>query len=86
MAVYLRLLVLLVATYLGTAQCHDYSNNRYNKGGEGKHRHAKINVLFLTWWVGRTGRGACGCRGRLVLMLATAQKQQRAQAKDKRSA
>jgi hypothetical protein len=32
-AVYLRLLALLVATYLGTAQCHDYSNNRCNKGG-----------------------------------------------------
>jgi hypothetical protein len=32
-AVYLRLLALLVATYLGMAQCHDYSGNRYNKGG-----------------------------------------------------
>jgi hypothetical protein len=31
-AVYLRLLALLVATYLGTAQCHDYSDNGYNKG------------------------------------------------------
>jgi hypothetical protein len=32
-AVYLRLLALLVATYLGMAQCHDYFDNRYNKGG-----------------------------------------------------
>jgi hypothetical protein len=32
-AVYLRLLALLVATYLGMAQCHNYSNKRYNKGG-----------------------------------------------------
>jgi hypothetical protein len=32
-AVYLRLLALLVATYLGTAQCHDYSDKTYNKGG-----------------------------------------------------
>jgi hypothetical protein len=32
-AVYLRLLALLVATYLGTAQCHNYSDNVYNKGG-----------------------------------------------------
>jgi hypothetical protein len=72
-AVYLRLLALLVATYLGTAQCHDYSDKQNaTKEGEGEHRHAKINVLVSTWWIGRTGRGACGCRGRLVLMLATA--------------
>jgi hypothetical protein len=32
-AVYLRLLALLVATYLGTAQCHDYSDKTCNKGG-----------------------------------------------------
>jgi hypothetical protein len=32
-AVYLRLLALLVATYSGTAQCHDYSNKQSNKGG-----------------------------------------------------
>jgi hypothetical protein len=47
-AVYLRLLALLVATYLGTAQCHDYSNNGTTKEGEGEHRHAKINVLVST--------------------------------------
>jgi hypothetical protein len=32
-AVYLRLLALLVATYLGTAQCHNYSDKQSNKGG-----------------------------------------------------
>jgi hypothetical protein len=32
-AVYLSLLALLVATYLGTAQCHNYSNKQSNKGG-----------------------------------------------------
>jgi hypothetical protein len=47
-AVYLRLLALLVATYLGTAQCHDYSDNDATKEGEGEHRHAKVNVLVLT--------------------------------------
>jgi hypothetical protein len=47
-AVYLRLLALLVATYLGTAQCHDYSDNNTTKEGEGEHRHAKINVLVST--------------------------------------
>jgi hypothetical protein len=47
-AVYLRLLALLVATYLGTAQCHDYSDNGITKEGEGGHRHAKINVLVTT--------------------------------------
>jgi hypothetical protein len=31
-AVYLRLLALLVATYSGTVQCHDYSDKTYNKG------------------------------------------------------
>jgi hypothetical protein len=48
-AVYVRLLALLVATYSGTAQCHNYSNkqNATNKG-KGEHRHAKVNVLVLT--------------------------------------
>jgi hypothetical protein len=32
-AVYLRLLALLVATYSGTVQCHDYSDKQSNKGG-----------------------------------------------------
>jgi hypothetical protein len=32
-AVYLRLLALLVATYSGTAQCHGYSDKQSNKGG-----------------------------------------------------
>jgi hypothetical protein len=32
-AVYLRLLALLVATYSGTAQCHNYSDKTCNKGG-----------------------------------------------------
>jgi hypothetical protein len=32
MAVYLRLLALLIATYLETAQCHNYSDNMYDKG------------------------------------------------------
>jgi hypothetical protein len=32
-AVYLRLLALLVATYSGTAQCHNYSDKQSNKGG-----------------------------------------------------
>jgi hypothetical protein len=32
-AVYLRLLAILVATYLGMAQCHDYSDKQCNKGG-----------------------------------------------------
>jgi hypothetical protein len=81
-AVYLRLLALLVATYLGTAQCHNYSNNRYNKGGDGEHRHARINVLVLTWWVGRTGRGVCRCRGRLILILATAKEQIKSASED----
>jgi hypothetical protein len=31
-AVYLRLLALLVATYSGTAQCHNYSDKQGNKG------------------------------------------------------
>jgi hypothetical protein len=30
-AVYLRLLALLLATYLGTAQCHDYSDKGTTK-------------------------------------------------------
>jgi hypothetical protein len=47
-AVYLRLLALLVATYLGTAQCHDYSNNGTTKERDGDHRHAKVNVLVST--------------------------------------
>jgi hypothetical protein len=47
-AVYLRLLALLVATYWETAQCHNYSNKQNNKGGGGEHRHAKINVLVTT--------------------------------------
>jgi hypothetical protein len=41
-AVYLRLLALLVATYLGTAQCHNYSDKGATKEGEREHRHAKI--------------------------------------------
>jgi hypothetical protein len=41
-AVYLRLLALLVATYLGMAQCHNYSDNGTTKEGDGEHRHAKI--------------------------------------------
>jgi hypothetical protein len=41
-AVYLRLLALLVATYSGTAQCHDYSDKGATKEGDGEHRHAKI--------------------------------------------
>jgi hypothetical protein len=32
-AVYLRLLALLVATYLRTAQRHNYSDKQSNKGG-----------------------------------------------------
>jgi hypothetical protein len=47
-AVYLRLLALLVATYSGTAQCHDYSDNEATKERDGEHRHAKINVLVTT--------------------------------------
>jgi hypothetical protein len=47
-AVYLRLLALLIATYLGTAQCHDYSDNDATKERGGDHRHAKVNVLVLT--------------------------------------
>jgi hypothetical protein len=47
-AVYLRLLALLVATYSGTAQCHDYSNKGTTKEGEGEYGHAKVNVLVLT--------------------------------------
>jgi hypothetical protein len=47
-AVYLRLLALLVATYLGTVQCHDYSDKGAIKEGEGEHRHAKVNVLVST--------------------------------------
>jgi hypothetical protein len=42
MAVYLRLLALLVATYLGTVQCHNYSDNNATKEGKGEHRHAKM--------------------------------------------
>jgi hypothetical protein len=41
-AVYLRLLALFVATYSGTAQCHDYSDKGTTKEGDGEHRHAKI--------------------------------------------
>jgi hypothetical protein len=49
MAVYLRLLALSVATYLGTVQCHNFSNKQNaTKEGEGEHRHAKINVLVST--------------------------------------
>jgi hypothetical protein len=47
-AVYLRLLALLVATYSGTAQCHDYSDNGTTKERGGDHRHAKVNVLVST--------------------------------------
>jgi hypothetical protein len=47
-AVYLRLLALLVATYLGTAQCHNYSDKGTTKERDGEHRHAKINVLVTT--------------------------------------
>jgi hypothetical protein len=46
MAVYLRLLALLVAIYLGTAQCHDYSNNIYNKGGVGNTGTQRLTYLF----------------------------------------
>jgi hypothetical protein len=48
MAVYLRLLALLVATYSGTAQCHNYSDKCATKEGDGDHRHAKVNVLVST--------------------------------------
>jgi hypothetical protein len=85
-AVYLRLLALLVATYSGTAQCHNYSDNGTTKERGGDHGHAKINVLVLTWGVGRTGRGACGWRGRLVLMLATAKEQTKGASEDERNA
>jgi hypothetical protein len=47
-AVYLRLLALLVATYSGTAQCHDYSDKGATKERGGDHRHAKVNVLVST--------------------------------------
>jgi hypothetical protein len=47
-AIYLRLLALLVATYLGTTQCHDYLDKQCNKGGGREHRHAKVNILVLT--------------------------------------
>jgi hypothetical protein len=47
-AVYFRLLALLVATYLGMAQCHNYSNKGTTKEGKEEHRHAKINVLVST--------------------------------------
>jgi hypothetical protein len=46
-AAYLRLLALLVATYLGTAQCHNYSDKRYNKGGRwGSQTHKDLTYLF----------------------------------------
>jgi hypothetical protein len=47
-AVYLRLLALLVATYSGTVQCHDYSDNDTTKERGGDHRHAKVNILVST--------------------------------------
>jgi hypothetical protein len=82
---YLRLLALLVATYLGMVQCHDYPDNGYNKGGVGEHRRTKINVLVLTCRVGQTGRGACGYWGRLVLILATAKEQTKSASEDKQN-
>jgi hypothetical protein len=45
-AVYLRLLTLLVATYSGMVQCHDYSDNRYNKGG-GRGTQTRKGLTYL---------------------------------------
>jgi hypothetical protein len=54
-AVYLRLLALLVATYLGTAQCHNYSDNRYNKGG-GWGTQTRKDLMYLLRLEGSGGQ------------------------------
>jgi hypothetical protein len=45
-AVYLRLLALLVATYSGTAQCHNYSDNNTTKEREGDTDTQRLTYLL----------------------------------------
>jgi hypothetical protein len=55
MAVYLRLLALLVATYSGTAQCYDYSDKRCNKGG-GRGTQTRKDLMYLFRFEGSGGQ------------------------------
>jgi hypothetical protein len=67
MAVYLRLLALLVAIYLGAAQCHNYSNNVYNKGGVENTGAQRLMYLFWLEGSGRQAEVRAGVGGDLFL-------------------
>jgi hypothetical protein len=68
MAVYLSLLALLVATYLGTAQCRNYSNKTCNKGGGwGSQTCKDLTYLFQLGGLGGQAEVRAGEGGDLFL-------------------
>jgi hypothetical protein len=66
-AVYLRLLALLVATYLGTVQCHNYSDNGTTKEGEGNTDTQWLMYLFQLEGLGGQTEVRAGVGGDLFL-------------------